>query len=77
MPTSPKTRRLHSHRSGRKVGKADNALDPQLWAQLAKGISYVQGDFLDDSTYTASAKDRRQWHRQCGVLPGHRAAFLQ
>ena len=36
-------------------GNADNALDPQLWAQLAKGISYVQGDFLDDSTYQALA----------------------
>ena len=32
-------------------GNADNALDPALWAQLAKGISYVEGDFLDDSTY--------------------------
>ena len=33
-------------------GNADNALDPQLWAQLANGISYVKGDFLDDNTYT-------------------------
>lgn len=32
-------------------GNAEQALDPQLWAQLAKGISYVQGDFLDDGTY--------------------------
>ncbi|MBD9443203.1 glucose-6-phosphate dehydrogenase [Pseudomonas sp. PDM04] len=39
-----------------KVGKGDQALDPQLWAQLAKGISYVQGDFLDDSTYQALAE---------------------
>jgi glucose-6-phosphate 1-dehydrogenase len=36
-----------------KVGKGDQALDPQVWAKLAKGISYVQGDFLDDSTYQA------------------------
>ncbi|WP_397453530.1 glucose-6-phosphate dehydrogenase [Pseudomonas sp. NA-150] len=27
-------------------------LDPELWAQLASRISYVQGDFLDDSTYS-------------------------
>lgn len=26
-------------------------LDPELWSQLASRISYVQGDFLDDSTY--------------------------
>ena len=37
-------------------GNADNALDPALWAQLAKGISYVEGDFLDDSTYADIAK---------------------
>ncbi len=28
----------------------------QLWAQLAKGISYVEGDFLDDSTYADIGK---------------------
>lgn len=28
-------------------------LNPELWASLAKNISYVQGDFLDDSTYAA------------------------
>ena len=39
-----------------KVGKGDQALDPALWAKLAKGISYVQGDFLDDSTYQALAE---------------------
>ena len=37
-------------------GNADNALDPQLWAQLANGISYVEGDFLDDGTYADIAK---------------------
>ena len=26
-------------------------LDPELWGKLAERISYVQGDFLDDSTY--------------------------
>ncbi|HEX8592912.1 MAG TPA: glucose-6-phosphate dehydrogenase [Pseudomonas sp.] len=26
-------------------------LDPELWSSLASRISYVQGDFLDDSTY--------------------------
>ena len=38
-----------------KVGNGHDSLDPALWAQLAKGISYVQGDFLDDSTYQALA----------------------
>ena len=28
-------------------------LNAALWASLAKNISYVQGDFLDDSTYAA------------------------
>jgi glucose-6-phosphate 1-dehydrogenase len=28
-------------------------LDPALWGKLASRISYVQGDFLDDSTYSA------------------------
>ena len=36
-----------------KGGDAARALDPQLWARLARNISYVQGDFLDDSTYVA------------------------
>ncbi len=27
-------------------------LDPELWSKLAGRISYVQGDFLDDSTYS-------------------------
>ncbi|MFC3938914.1 glucose-6-phosphate dehydrogenase [Pseudomonas gingeri NCPPB 3146 = LMG 5327] len=34
---------------------AQKALDTALWSKLAKNISYVQGDFLDDSTYTALA----------------------
>ncbi len=34
-----------------KVGNGQDSLDPQLWAALAKGISYVQGDFLDEQTY--------------------------
>lgn len=38
-----------------KVGKGEDTLDPALWAKLAKNISYVQGDFLDDSTYQALA----------------------
>lgn len=38
-----------------KVGNGHDSLDPALWAKLAKGISYVQGDFLDDSTYQALA----------------------
>src|SRR5437868_15379123 len=33
-----------------KVGKGEDALDPAMWSRLAKDISYVQGDFLDDST---------------------------
>ncbi|MDB6142116.1 MAG: glucose-6-phosphate 1-dehydrogenase [Pseudomonas sp.] len=28
-------------------------LDPTLWGNLASRISYLQGDFLDDSTYSA------------------------
>ena len=28
-------------------------LNADLWTRLAKNISYVQGDFLDDSTYAA------------------------
>ena len=31
-------------------------LDPDLWAGLASRISYVQGDFLDDSTYADIAE---------------------
>ncbi len=27
-------------------------LDPALWSSLASRITYIQGDFLDDSTYT-------------------------
>jgi glucose-6-phosphate 1-dehydrogenase len=37
------------------AGKGDHTLDPVVWSKLAKGISYVQGDFLDDSTYQALA----------------------
>ncbi|WP_338523485.1 glucose-6-phosphate dehydrogenase [Pseudomonas batumici] len=33
--------------------KAEEALDNALWGRLAKNISYVQGDFLDDATYVA------------------------
>ncbi|NWB87841.1 glucose-6-phosphate dehydrogenase [Pseudomonas gingeri] len=32
---------------------AETALDAELWKRLAKHISYVQGDFLDDATYVA------------------------
>ncbi|MDE1165412.1 MAG: glucose-6-phosphate dehydrogenase [Pseudomonas sp.] len=32
---------------------ADKALDPALWSKLAKRISYISGDFLDDATYQA------------------------
>lgn len=31
-------------------------LDPELWRQIAGRISYVQGDFLDDSTYSDIAE---------------------
>ncbi|KIH82603.1 glucose-6-phosphate dehydrogenase [Pseudomonas batumici] len=33
--------------------KAEEALDSALWGRLAKNISYVQGDFLDEATYVA------------------------
>ena len=33
------------------AGSGKEPLDPALWARLAERISYVQGDFLDDSTY--------------------------
>ena len=37
-----------------KSGKEpEGALDAELWGRLAKHISYVQGDFLDDATYVA------------------------
>ncbi|WP_191486654.1 glucose-6-phosphate dehydrogenase [Pseudomonas sp. FEN] len=37
-----------------KSGKEpEDALDAALWKRLAKHISYVQGDFLDDATYVA------------------------
>ncbi|MFJ7885462.1 glucose-6-phosphate dehydrogenase [Pseudomonas sp. NPDC096917] len=37
-----------------KVDRPDGqGLNADLWARLAKNISYVQGDFLDDSTYEA------------------------
>ncbi|WP_248796521.1 glucose-6-phosphate dehydrogenase [Pseudomonas sp. MWU13-2105] len=37
-----------------KTGKVpEEALDAELWKRLAKHISYVQGDFLDDATYVA------------------------
>ena len=42
---------IRTEASSKVRGNAENALDPALWAQLAKGISYVEGDFLDDSTY--------------------------
>ncbi|WP_428313277.1 glucose-6-phosphate dehydrogenase [Hydrocarboniphaga sp.] len=31
-------------------------LDTKLWAKIAKRISYIQGDFLDDATYAAIAE---------------------
>ncbi|MFY1663321.1 glucose-6-phosphate dehydrogenase [Pseudomonas sp. Pseu.R1] len=31
----------------------DEPLDPALWGSLAKRITYITGDFLDDGTYTA------------------------
>jgi glucose-6-phosphate 1-dehydrogenase len=39
-----------------KGGSADEALDPALWARLAKRISYITGDFVADETYAAIAK---------------------
>ncbi len=42
---------IRTEASSKVRGNAENALDPALWARLAKGISYVEGDFLDDSTY--------------------------
>lgn len=31
------------------------SFDEQLWGQFAKGVGYIKGDFLDDSTYQAVA----------------------
>lgn len=39
-----------------KGGSAEAALDPELWARLAKRISYITGDFVKDETYAAIAK---------------------
>ncbi|MFD2883602.1 hypothetical protein ACFS4T_16105 [Pseudomonas lini] len=60
-----------------KVGKGDHALDPALWAKLAKHISYVQGDFLDERTYeTLAAKIAASGTGNAIFLPGHRAALF-
>lgn len=36
--------------------KGDQALDARLWSKLAKRISYITGDFLDEATYATIAK---------------------
>ncbi|WNW10420.1 glucose-6-phosphate dehydrogenase [Pseudomonas sp. DTU_2021_1001937_2_SI_NGA_ILE_001] len=37
----------------KKNAEGGEVLDPRLWGRLAKRISYIQGDFLDDATYQA------------------------
>ncbi|MBD8495037.1 glucose-6-phosphate dehydrogenase [Pseudomonas syringae] len=39
----------------KKNTEGGDALDPELWQRLAARISYIQGDFLDDSTYQSIA----------------------
>ncbi|RMQ47694.1 Glucose-6-phosphate 1-dehydrogenase [Pseudomonas cichorii] len=42
---------IRDEAAGKVAGEGAAALDPELWGKVAKRISYVQGDFLDDSTY--------------------------
>lgn len=43
---------IRQEAASKAVEGAAQALDPKIWAGLAKRISYIQGDFLDDSTYS-------------------------
>jgi glucose-6-phosphate 1-dehydrogenase len=38
--------------AAKKGSEGAEVLDPKIWADLAGRISYIQGDFLDDSTYS-------------------------
>jgi glucose-6-phosphate 1-dehydrogenase len=42
---------IRKEAAGKVAEGSKGPLDPELWASLAERISYVQGDFLDDSTY--------------------------
>jgi glucose-6-phosphate 1-dehydrogenase len=42
---------IRQEAAGKVADGGQEPLDPELWGQLAGRISYVQGDFLDDSTY--------------------------
>lgn len=42
---------IRDEAAGKVAGGGKDPLDPALWGKLAERISYVQGDFLDDSTY--------------------------
>lgn len=42
---------IRDEAAGKIAGGGKDPLDPALWSKLAERISYVQGDFLDDSTY--------------------------
>jgi len=55
----------------------EEPLDPALWGSLAKRITYITGDFLDDSTSGYRREDQEHRHAKCRVLSGDRAAFLQ
>ena len=47
---------IRQEASGKVAEGGAEPLDPELWRQLASRISYVQGDFLDDSTYSDMAE---------------------
>ncbi|KAA8715905.1 glucose-6-phosphate dehydrogenase [Pseudomonas cannabina] len=42
---------IREEAAGKVASGGKEPLDPALWSKLAERISYVQGDFLDDSTY--------------------------
>jgi glucose-6-phosphate 1-dehydrogenase len=42
---------IRQEAAGKVAQGGKDPLEPELWASLASRISYVQGDFLDDSTY--------------------------
>ncbi|WP_426110676.1 glucose-6-phosphate dehydrogenase [Pseudomonas sp. DSP3-2-2] len=42
---------IRQEAAGKVAEGGKEPLDPELWRRLASRISYVQGDFLDDSTY--------------------------
>jgi len=40
-------------KTGKRAGKTGKSFDAALWRKFAARITYLEGDFLDDTTYTA------------------------